>query len=123
MRHHAVVIGTLLLLASGTAMAGTVEEQIKNVELHSAKAADSIVPEYAKDGLDAANISITAAKAALAAGMEQEARLQTELAEARLNAAEARAAEKEMVEKVAVRRSELKKAEALLERYRQGEVN
>lgn len=123
MRHHAVVFSTLLLLATGTAMAGTVEKQIKNAERLSAKAAESNVTEYAKEGLDAANISITAAKAALAAGMEQEARQQAELAEARLNAAEARAAEKEMVEKVAVRRSELKKAEALLERYRQGEVN
>lgn len=123
MRLYAIIICWALLFSSSAVMAATAEEKLKKIEQRSAKAAESSVGEYAKEGLDAAGINIAAAKAALAAGREQEAFQQTELAEARLNAAEAKAAEKEMVEKVAVRRSELKKAEALLERYRQGEVN
>jgi hypothetical protein len=118
-----MICGALLLASSLSLAAGPVEEQLKRIEQRAAKAAASTVGEYAKDGLDAVGTNIAAAKAALAAGRDSEAQQQTEMAEARLNAAEARAAEKEIAEKVAVRRAELKKSEALLERYRQGEVN
>lgn len=123
MRIHRILICGALLLAAATALAAPAEQQLRLLEQRAAKAAESTVGEYAKEGLSAAGANIAAARAALAAGREREAVQQAELAEARLNAAEARAAEKEMVEKVAVRRSELKKAEAQLERYRQGEVN
>jgi hypothetical protein len=124
MKRCAVLIcGSLLLVSSLSLAAGPVDEQLKRIEQRAAKAVASTVEEYAKDGLDAAGINIAAAKAALAAGRDSEAQQQAEMAEARLNEAEARAAEKETVEKMAVRRAELKKSEALLERYRQGEVN
>ena len=49
--------------------------------------------------------------------------VRSELAEIQLNAADAKGAEKELLEKVAIRRSELKKMEARLERFKQGEEN
>ncbi len=118
-----ILICAALLLAAGTTLAATAEEQITQLELRAAKAVESGLEEYAKDRFDTARAGLAAAKAATAIGRHKEALQQVELAEARLNAAEAKASEKEMLEKVAVRRSELKKSEALLERYRQGEVN
>ena len=123
MRLYTILIFGALLLTAGAALAATAEEQIKQIEQRTAKAADMGLEEYAKDRFDSVRAGIAAAKAAFAIGRDKEALQQAELAEARLNAAEAKAAEKEMLEKVAVRRSELKKSEALLERYRQGEVN
>lgn len=122
MRRYLILICGVLLF-SAPALASPVENQIKQLEQQVAKAAESGLAEYAKDRFDSARDSLAAAKAAAAIGRDREALQQAELAEARLNAAEAKAAEKEMIEKVAVRRSELKKTEAVLERYRQGEVN
>lgn len=127
MKKHLFLICSLLLMISSVALAATisrsVEDQLKQLEQRAAKASESTVGEYAKEGLDAAKLSLTAAKASAAAGKENEVLQKIELAEAQLNAAEAKAAEKEMIEKVALHRSELKKLESQLERYRQGEGN
>jgi hypothetical protein len=99
------------------------EDQLKKLEERAAKASDSIAGEYAKDGLDAAKQSLAAAKTHAATGREKETLQKIDLAEAQLDAADAKAAEKELIEKVAMHRSEFKKLEAQLERYRQGEGN
>lgn len=77
--------------------------------------------EYARDMLDAARSSLDAARAALKAGLARVSDQNLELAEQQLAAAEVKASEKEVIELVAVRRAELRKLEAQLERYRQGE--
>jgi hypothetical protein len=93
------------------------------LEQRAAKAATTATGEYAKPLLDAAISSISEAKINIAAGKEKMAARQIELADIQLNAADAKGAEKELLEKVAVRRSELKKLEAQLERFKQGEEN
>lgn len=127
MQRSLILISMLILVSCNIALAATVsrstEEQLKQLEQRAAKTAESNVAEYAKDMLDAATASITAAKAAVSVGKEKEALQKMELAEAQLKAADAKASEKEVVEKVALRRAELKKMEAQLERYRQGEAN
>lgn len=127
MRRYVLLMCLVLLVTSGAALAATVsrstEDGLKQLEQRAAKTAESNVAEYAKELLDDATASVTAAKAAISAGREKEALQKMELAEAQLKAADAKAAAKEMVETVALRRSELKKMEAQLERYRQGEVN
>lgn len=98
-------------------------EQVKLVEERAAVSTKGKVQEYARELLESAKASIAAAHAAIANGNEKEAQQKTELATLQLNAADVKAAEKELLEQVAVRRAELKKLEAQLERYRQGEVN
>lgn len=99
------------------------DSHLTQLEQRAAKGATSAAGEYAKPLLDAAAASIADAKISVAAGKEKLAARQIELAEIQLNAADAKGAEKEILEKVAVRRSELKKMEARLERFKQGEEN
>ena len=127
MNFIAVVTISMLLSFSTLVMAAAApnapESQLVQLEQRASKAATSPTGEYAKTLLDAATSSIADAKISIAAGKEKLAVRQIELAEIQLNAADAKAAEKELLEKVAVRRSELKKMEARLERFRQGEEN
>jgi apolipoprotein N-acyltransferase len=111
---------TLALAASPPAAA---EGQLVQLEQRAAKAAKSTAGEYAQPLLDAAKTSIADAKISIAAGKEKIAARNIELADIQLNAADVKGAEKELQEKVAIRRSELKKMEARLERFRQGEEN
>ncbi|OGU13897.1 MAG: hypothetical protein A2076_13300 [Geobacteraceae bacterium GWC2_53_11] len=97
------------------------ESKLGQLEQRAAKAATTSVGEYAKKLLEAAKASITDAKVNFAAGKEKLAVRQMEFAEIQLNAADAKAAELEILEKLAVRRSELKKTDARLEKFRQGE--
>lgn len=76
--------------------------------------------EYARDFLADAQATVLAAQAAVAAGNGKLALQKSEMAELQLAVAEAKAAEKEFVEQAALRRSELKRLEAQLERYLQG---
>ena len=99
------------------------DTQLSKLEQRAVKAASSTTGEYAKDLLEGAKSSISDAKINIAAGKDKLAARQMEMAEIQLNAADAKAAEKELLEKVAIRRSELKKKEAQLERFRQGEEN
>jgi hypothetical protein len=99
------------------------EEQLAQLEQRAAKASKTAAGEYAKQSLDAATASISSAKINFAAGKEKLAARLVEMAEIQLNAADAKGAEKELLEKVAVGRAELKKLEAKLERFRQGEEN
>jgi hypothetical protein len=127
MNRCAVLTCGLVLLFSCAALAATIsrstEDQLKQLEQRAAKASESIAGEYAKDRLDAAKLTLTAAKASATAGREKETVQKLELAQAQLDAADAKATEKELIEKIALRRSELKKLEAQLERYNKGEAN
>lgn len=113
----------LLMSFSSFARAAAPQEQLAQLEQRVAKAATSVAGEYAKPLLDAARASISEARIYFAAGKEKSAGQQMEMAAIQLNAADAKGAEKELLEKVAIRRSELKKMEARLERFRQGEEN
>jgi hypothetical protein len=77
--------------------------------------------EYAKDPLNEAVQTISAAQAAASVGNSDLALQKAELADLQLTLADAKASEMELVEQVAVQRVELKKLEAQLERYLQGE--
>jgi hypothetical protein len=121
------VIAYIALCYSNFALAASVpatpEAQVAQLEQKTLKSAASPTGEYAKDLLDAVKSTIAEAKTSLAAGKEKVAFRQLEIAAILLIEADAKAAERELLEKVAVRRSELKKMEARLERYRQGEEN
>ncbi len=127
MQRIAALTSITLLCFSSFALAADTptlfDAQLVQLEQRAAKAMTTAAGEYAKDLLDAAKSSISAAKISSAAGKEKVAARQIEMADVQLNAADAKAAEKELLEKVAVRRSELKKLEARLERFRQGEEN
>jgi hypothetical protein len=99
------------------------DSHLTQLEQRAAKGATTAAGEYAKNYIDDAKASITDAKISIAAGKDKLAAKQIELADIQLSAADAIAAEKELLEKVAIRRSELKKMEARLERFRQGEEN
>ena len=77
--------------------------------------------EYAREMLELARTSSLAAQYAFTAGNDGTAQQKLELADMQLAVAEAKCAEKELSEETAVRRAELKKLEAQLERYLQGE--
>lgn len=126
--HRVTLLASIVLICSpAMALAADTqnasEAQLIQLEQRASKAATSAAGEYAKNLLDAAKASISDAKISVAAGKDKLASRQIELAEIQLNAADAKASEKEILEKVAVRRSELKKMEAQLERFRQGEEN
>lgn len=127
MQRVAVLVNFALICFSLFTMSATVQAaadtQLSKLEQRAAKATSSTTGEYAKELLDAAKSSIADAKINIAAGKGKLAARQIEMAEIQLNAADVKAAEKELLEKVAVRRSELKKKEAQLERFRQGEEN
>lgn len=110
-------------LASAASAPAVPEEQLAKLEQRTAKAATTPAGEYAKELLEASKSSLQNARINYAAGKEKLAARYLELAENQLSAAEAKGVEKELQEKVAVRRAELKKLEARLERYRQGEEN
>lgn len=110
-------------LAVAAPVATATEGQVALLEQRAAKAATSTAGEYAQTFLDVAKTSIADAKISIAAGKEKIAARYIEIADIQLNAADAKGAEKELLEKVAVRRSELKKMELRLERFRQGEEN
>lgn len=116
-------IFTLICFSSFAVAAAPTPSEIRlgQLEQRAAKSATTSAGEYAKNLLEAAKTSITAAKVNFAAGKEKIAGRQMELAEIQLNAADAKAAEMERLEKLAVRRSELKKLDARLEKFRQGE--
>ncbi len=97
--------------------------QITQLEQRAAKMTGSSVLDYAKELLDGAKANVSDAKINYAAGKEKLGALFVQTATARLDTAEIKTTEKELLEKLAIRRSELKKAEARLERYRQGEEN
>lgn len=122
---HRLILSTIFALTcfSSLAYAAVTASEIKlgQLEQRAAKAATTSAGEFAKSLLEAAKASITDAKVNFAAGKEKLATRQMELAETQLNAADAKAAEKELLEKIAVRRSELKKLEVRLEKFRQGE--
>ena len=109
--------------APAATVPGVPETRLQQLEQRAAKGATTTAGEYAKELLDASKQSIAEARINYSAGKESVATRQLELATILLNAADAKAAEKELLEKVAVRRSELKKLEARLERFRQGEDN
>jgi uncharacterized cupredoxin-like copper-binding protein len=113
--------GVLFTMAASVQAA--TESQLAQLEQRVAKAATSTAGEYAQNFLDDAKTSIAEAKINIAAGKEKIAARHIERADILLIAADAKGAEKELLEKVAVRRSELKKMEARLERFRQGEEN
>lgn len=117
----AVCICASAHVAAAGAISRETAEQVRQAEERLTKTATGKQQEFARELLDAARSSIAAATAAATTGNEREARQKSELASLQLNAADARAAERELLEQVAVRRSELKKLEAQLERYRQGE--
>ena len=127
MHRIALFTSIALLFLSTFALAATeptaAEAKLTQLEQRAVKAATSAAGEYAKSLLDAARSSISDAKISSAAGKEKTAARQIEMAEIQLDAADTKAAEKELLEKVAVRRSELKKLEVRLERFRQGEDN
>ncbi len=127
MQRIAVLASIALLCYSALSLAASVptspEAQLAQLEQRALKAATSAAGEYAKELLDAAKSSITEARISTAAGKEKLAARQIEMADIQLTAADVKAAEKELLEKVAMRRSELKKMDARLERFRQGEEN
>ena len=70
---------------------------------------------------EAAQATISAAQAAVAGGNEKMATQNGEMAEMQLNLADAKSSEKETAEQVALSRAEVKKLEAQLDRFAQGE--
>jgi hypothetical protein len=128
MHRTALLAAVLLGLASSPAMAASApaspqDAQINQLEQKIDKAATTPAGEYARDLLDAAKGSLNNARINFAANKEKLAARYLELAENQLNAAESKGLEKELLEKLAVRRAELKKLDARLERFRQGEEN
>ena len=119
-------VATVMFCSASALAAGVTRETTERVRQLGERAAKMVsgkVGEYAKDSLDAAQGSILAAQAAIAAGIEKEAFQKAELADLQLMLADAKAGEKELLEQVGVRRAELKRLEAQLERYRKGEEN
>lgn len=110
-------------IALGAGVSRDTAERVRLLGEKAAAMAKGKSAEYAKDLLDAAQATVTAAQFATTAGNEKEALQKAELADLQLQVADAKGAEKDLSEQVAVRRSELKKLEAQLERYRQGEEN
>lgn len=108
-------------IAFGAGVSRDTAERVRLLGEKAVTMATGKLAEYAKDSLDVAQTTINAAQAAIAAGNEKEALQKAELADLQLMVADAKAAEKDLLEQVAVRRAELKKLEAQLDRYRQGE--
>ncbi|MDD2852617.1 MAG: hypothetical protein PHY09_12075 [Desulfuromonadaceae bacterium] len=125
MNRSAIITGFLILNLVNLSLAVEIPpasaQRLVQLEQRLEKAAAATAGEYAKSFLDAAKAAIADAKINIAAGKGNLATLQTDLAEIQLNAADAKGATKELLEKIAVRRSELKKMEARLERFRNGE--
>lgn len=122
-----VLFAGMLLFCCNIAMADVVSaatgNRIRLLAEKAAKMASEKPGEYAKEIMTAAQADISAAQIALAAGNEKKTLQMEEHAELQLALAAVKAMEKEQQELTAVRRAELKKLEAQLERYRQGEDN
>lgn len=124
MRYSMLVVFALLAICSGTGIAagvsGSTENRIKQLAERAAKMAAGKTGEYAKDSLETAQASIQSAQMAAATGNETLAIQKIEQADLQLSVADSKASAKETAELVGVKRAELKKLEAQLERYRQG---
>lgn len=120
-----VVSAAILLLAAVSVwsleLSPAAAEKLRRLEDRAAEAKLGKPGEYAKDSLSEAIQTISAAQAAASVGNSDLALQKAEMADLQLTLADARAAEMELVEQVAVQRVELKKLEAQLERYLQGE--
>jgi hypothetical protein len=125
MRNALLFFLLALALTSGSAWGEAVsrdtEARLKQLEEKASEARSGKTSEYAADSLKEAIATISAAQAAAAVGNDKLSRQKIELATLQLTFAEAKGAERELLEQVAVRRVELKKLEAQLERYLQGE--
>lgn len=125
MRRTMATFAALLLLAAVPAwcldVSPATAERLRKLEERAAAQKAGKSAEYAKESLNNALATISAAQAAAAVGNSNLALQKAELADLQLSLAEAKAAEMELVEQVAVERVELKKLEAQLERYLQGE--
>ncbi len=109
-----VVMMLGLLLCANLALADDLKDAADKVSLLSArltKLQESRAAEYAKPALDAAQTSIGAVKAALAARNGTQALQKAESADLQLTLAEAKAAEQESAEQLVLRRAELRKLE------------
>lgn len=120
-----MVYAALLLSAAVSAWGAEVSpataERVRRVEERAAAMKSGKPGEYARDSLNDALQTISAAQAAVAVGNSDLALQKAEMAELQLSLADAKSAEMELIEQVAVQRVELKKLEAMLERYLQGE--
>lgn len=127
MRHGVIGLAALYMLWSGAVFGAVVSsdttERVRLLGEKAARMAAGKTGEYARDILESAQANISSAQIAIAAGNESEALRKAELAELQLAVGDAKGAEKELLEQVAVKRAELKRLEAQLERYRQGEEN
>lgn len=120
-----LIFVSLILAAAGSAVAagssGDTAGRIMalNGRIQAMTAGNAGV--YARDLLESARTTSMAAQIAYTAGQDTIALQKLELADMQLAVAEAKSAEKEIAEETAVRRAELKKLEAQLEQYLQGE--
>lgn len=120
-----LISAAILLLAAvsawGLDVSPATAEKLRRLEERSSAQKGGKTGEYARDALNEALQTISAAQAAAALGNSDLAMQKAEMADLQLTLADAKAAEMELVERVAVQRVELKKLEAQLERYLQGE--
>jgi hypothetical protein len=125
MRKSVLLLSLALALSSGSAwgeaVSGSTEARLKQLEEKAGEAKSGKISEYAADALKDAMAAISAAQAAAAVGNDKLSQQKIEQATLLLTIAEAKGAERELLEQVAVQRVELKKLEAQLERYLQGE--
>lgn len=125
--HHRISLVSLIFLLLAAASSWCLEvspataEKLRRLEERAAALKSGKPGEYAKDPLKEAIQTLSAAQAAASVGNSDLALQKADMAELQLTLAEARAAEMELAEQVAVQRVELKKLEAQLERYLQGE--
>ena len=119
-----LIILCLVTAASGSAAAagssGDIAVRIMALNGRIQSMAAGTTGEYARDLLESARTTSMAAQLAYTAGQDATALQKLELADMQLAVADAKSAEKGLAEETAVRRSELKKLEAQLERYLQG---
>lgn len=120
-----IVSAAILLFAAVSAWSLEVSpataEKLRRLEERAAAQKIGKPGEYAKDSLNEAVQTISAAQAAASVGNSDLALQKAELADLQLTLADAKASEMELVEQVAVQRVEMKKLEAQLERFLQGE--
>ncbi len=125
MRIALLCISLTLAITGGSAWGGIVsrdtETRLKQLDEKASEIRSGKTSEYAMNALNEAIATISAAQAAASVGNEKLALQKIETATILLTIAEAKGAERELLEQVAVQRVELKKLEAQLERYLQGE--
>lgn len=120
-----IMLAAVQFLVTGLVFAGEnsgdTAARIKATSERAAKMAAGKTGELAREVLEASQTNILAAQSAFASGDDGLAAQKIEMAEMQLTVAEAKAAGKELAEETALRRAELKKLEAQLDRYLQGE--